>query len=87
MGESHNIVGTEHNPMPKIYEPRQEKTCFPYVKAKGQISCMVTVQLISAFVFATYVVYSLYCLNLKFQASSHLVWLYSLVFVGPCQNT
>ena len=33
--------------------------------------------------FATRIVQSLYFLNLKFQASSHLVWLYSLVCVGP----
>ena len=40
-------------------------------------------KLISAFVFATYIVQSLCFLNTKFQASSHLVWLYSLVFVRP----
>ena len=40
-------------------------------------------QLISAFVFAIRIVKSLYNLNPKFQASSHLVWLYSLVCVGP----
>ena len=33
----------------------------------------VTAQLISAFVFATYIVQCLYFLNLKFQAFSHLV--------------
>ena len=43
----------------------------------------VTVKLISAFVFATQIVQSLHFLNLKVQASSHLVWLYSLVCVGP----
>ena len=42
---------------------------------------MVTVKLISAFVFA--IVQSLYYLNLKFQASSHLLVLYSPVRVGP----
>ena len=37
------------------FEPRREKTYFLhiYVKTKAQISCAVTVQLISAFVFAT----------------------------------
>ena len=40
-------------------------------------------QLISAFVFTTQIVQSLYFLNLKFQASSHLLWLYSPVCVGP----
>ena len=43
----------------------------------------VTAKLISAFVFATLIVRSLYFLNLKFQASSHLLWLYSPVCVGP----
>ena len=52
-------------------------------KTKTQISFAVTTKLISAFVFATQVVKSLYFLNTKFQASSHLVWLCSLVCVGP----
>ena len=43
-------------------------------------------KLISAFVFATQIVQSLYFLNTKFQASSHLVWSCSLVCVGPGQN-
>ena len=38
---------------------------------------------ISAFVFATQIVQSLFFLNTKFQASSYLLWLYSLVCVGP----
>ena len=43
----------------------------------------VTAQLISDFVFATWLVRSLFYLNQKFQASSHLQWLYSLVCVRP----
>ena len=43
----------------------------------------VTAKLISAFVFATRLVQSLYYLNPKFQASSHLLWLYMPVCVGP----
>ena len=39
--------------------------------------------LISAFVFATRIVQSLYFLNLKFQASRHILWMYSPVCVGP----
>ena len=68
-----------------IIEPRYEKTGFQhnYVKTKTQISFMVTAKLISAFVFATRIVQSLYCLNTKFQASSHLLWLYSPVCVKP----
>ena len=48
-----------------------------------QISCTVSAQLISAFVFAIRIVQSIYNLIPKFQASSHLLWLYSLVCVGP----
>ena len=59
---------------------------FAYVKTKTQISCAVTVQLISPFVFAIQMVQSLYYLNPKFQASSHLLWLYRSVCVGPSRN-
>ena len=66
------------------YEPRHEKTgFFSYAKTKRQISCAVTAQLISAFVFAIQIVQFLYYLNPKFQASSHLLWLYSPVCVRP----
>ena len=40
-------------------------------------------QLISDFVFATWRVQSLNFLNSKFQASSHLLWLYSPICVRP----
>ena len=43
----------------------------------------VIAQLISAFVFATKILQSLYFLDPKFQASSHLMWLYSPVCMGP----
>ena len=62
------------------------KPFFAYAKTKTQISCAVTAQLISAFVFGTYIVQSPFYLNPKFQASSHLVWLYSLVCVRPGQK-
>ena len=52
-------------------------------KKKTQISFAVTAKLISAFVFPTWIVQSLYFVYTKFQASSHLVWLYSPVCVGP----
>ena len=39
--------------------------------------------LIIAFVFAIRIVQSLFYLNPKFQASSHLLWLYRPVCVGP----
>ena len=59
------------------------KPLFANAKSKTQISCAVTAQLISAFVFAIWIVQSLYYLNPKFQASDHLLWLYSPVCVGP----
>ena len=37
----------------------------------------------SAFVFATWIVWSLFYLNPKFQFSSHLLWLYCPVCGGP----
>ena len=46
----------------------------------------MTAKLISAFVFATRIVQSLLYLNPKFQASSHLLLLYSLVWVRPGQK-
>ena len=62
------------------------KPAFAYAKTKTQISCAVTAQLISAFVFATRIVQTLYCIDTKFQASSHILWLYSSVCVGPGRN-
>ena len=57
------------------------KPAFAHAKTKTQISFAVTAKLISAFVFATQIVQSLYFLNTKFPASSHLVWLYTAWFV------
>ena len=59
------------------------KPAFGYAKTKAQISFAVIATLISAFVFATRIVQSLYFLNTKFKVSSHLMWLYSMVCVGP----
>ena len=59
------------------------KRLFAYAKTKTQISFAVTAGLISAFVFARQKVQSLFYLNPKYQASSHLLVLYSLVCVGP----
>ena len=67
----------------KNYAASWENQHFAYAKTKTQISFTVTAKLISAFVFATRVVQSLYFLNPKFQASSHLLELYSLVCVEP----
>ena len=66
----------------QLTEPRYEKNrLFGYAITKTQISCAVTAQLISVFVFATQIVQPLYFLNPKFQASSHLLWQHSSVRV------
>ena len=57
-----------------------ENRIFAYAKTK-------TAKLISAFVFATWIVQPLCFLNLKFQASSHLLWLYSPVFCRTWSET
>ena len=64
-----------------IYDPRHEKICFCISKNKD--AAQVTAQLISAFVFSTKTLQTLYFLNPKFQASSHVRLLYSSVCVGP----
>ena len=68
-------------------EPCCEKTgFFAYAKTKTHISCTVTAQLISAFVFTIRIVRSLYYINRKFQASNHLLWLYRPVCVRPSRK-
>ena len=48
------------------FEPRHEKICFfVYVETKLHISCAETAQLFRGFVFAPYIVQSLYFLNPK----------------------
>ena len=59
------------------------KPAFCICENKEADQLAVTAKLISAFVFATWIVQSIYFLNTKFQASSHLLWLYSPVCVGP----
>ena len=56
-------------PLKTLFEPRR----FAYAKTKTQIRFAVTAKLISAFVFATQIVQSLYFLNPKFQAYCHLL--------------
>ena len=55
----------------QTYEPRREKTGFLHMGKQRRR--LVTAKLISAFVFATWIVLSLYFPNLKFQASSNLL--------------
>ena len=59
---------------------RKPALCIYENKDADQLA--VTAKLISAFVFATRIVQSLFFLNPKFQASSHLLWLYSPFCVG-----
>ena len=70
--------------MPRlIWAATWENRIFAYANTKTQISFAVTAKLISAFVFATWIVQSLYFLNPKFQVPSHLKWLRSQVCVRP----
>ena len=61
------------NQLKNIWAASWENRIFAYAKTKAQISFAVTAKLISAFVFATRIVQFLFFLNLKFQASSHLL--------------
>ena len=63
------------------------RTQSAYAKTKTQISFAVTAKLISAFVFATRIVHFLFFLNPKFQASSLLLCLYSLICVRPVRKS
>ena len=64
-----------------LIEPRHKKTGFLCMRKQRRRSA--SPRSFRAFVFATRIVQSLYFLILKFQASSHLVWLYSPVCVRP----
>ena len=66
-------------------ESGREKTGFLHMRKQRRRSAsrLLSAKLISAFVFAILIVQFLYYLNPKFPASSHLLWRYSLVCVGP----
>ena len=55
----------------RIWAVSWENQLSAYAKTKTQISFEVSAKLISAFVFATWIVQYLYFLNPKFQASIH----------------
>ena len=57
-----------------------------FCTCENKAADQVTSQLISGFVFTTWIEQSLYSLNPKFRASSHPQWLHSLVCVGPGQE-
>ena len=66
-------------------EASSEKICFLNMRKHRRRSGIA--QLISAFVFATYIVQSILFLNPKFQVcTSHLLLLSSPVCVGPGRN-
>ena len=68
-------------------ELRHEKTQhFAYAKTKMKNGYAVTAKQISAFVFTTRIVQSLFFLIPKFPVSSHLLCLYSWVCVRPVQK-
>ena len=56
------------------------------VMRKPMYAKTVTTKLISTFAFATGIVQFLYFLNPKFPVSSHLLCLYSLVYVDQVRN-
>ena len=64
-----------------------EPRIFAYAKTKAQTSFAVTAKLISAFVFATRIVESLFLLNSKFQDSSTYLWLHRPICVALCLKT
>ena len=66
-------------------EPRHVKSGNLHMRNQRQRSA-ADWQLIHVFVFATWLVRSLFYLNSKFQASSNLLWLFRRVCVGPGQK-
>ena len=59
---------------------------FEYTKTKAQTSFVVIAKLITAFLFATRIVQSIFFQNLKFQVSNNRLLLYSPVCVGHGQK-
>ena len=59
------------------------KPAFSIYENKGTDKIRGNREVISAFVFATQIVQSLYFLNPKFKASSYLLWLNNPVCVRP----
>ena len=66
-----------------IIEPRREKTAFCICENKYADQLCGSREADERLVFATRIVQSIFYLNPKFQASSHLLWVYSLVCVRP----
>ena len=66
-----------------LIDPRHEKTGFCICENKDADQLRGNREADQRLVFAIRIVQSLFYLNPKFQASSHLLWLYSPVCVGP----
>ena len=66
-----------------MYESRHEKPAFCICENKDADQLRSKCAADQRLCFATWIVQSLYFIYTKFQASSHLVWLCSLVYVGP----
>ena len=91
-----DALTTRPVPPPRVFMEKYAKLSISYHQmcrivrkqalTKAQISFAIIAKLISAFVFATEIVKSLFFVNTKFQASSQLLWLYSPVCVGPGQK-
>ena len=80
-----NIKGAGHLRACRIMSLVVRKAAFCICENKAA-QIISFAELISAVVFATRIVQSLFFLNPEFQASSHLLWLYSPVYVGPGQK-
>ena len=67
------------------FEPPHQKTNVQsaYMRKQRRRPALLTAQLISAFVFATQIVQSLFYINPKLQATSQLLWWYRLVCFWP----
>ena len=71
-----------------LWSPYKLRNDFAFAKTRTQISCAVpvTTQLISLFVFASWIVQSLFFLYQEFQASSLFLRLHRLVCVKLVRN-
>ena len=67
----------------KISAACRENLLFENAITNAKISCAEAAQLTSAFGFDTPIIQCFYFLKPKFQASSHLLCVYSLDCVGP----
>ena len=72
----------------KIDEPPHGKTNNLHMRKlrRRSASRLLSAKLISAFASATWIVHFLFILNRKFQASSLIVWLYSLICIRPVRK-